>query len=111
MGPRDTKYDPNSIPSLPNYNSSPNRNQTVHIFDTYPTNSTLVNMHATLKLSMLEPPCTGLESSPFAAHIEQPDEADPVALRTFGQNTTTVALLSITPPSTTLPISFVLVCT
>ena len=22
MGPRDTKYDPNSIPNLPNYNSS-----------------------------------------------------------------------------------------
>ena len=23
MGPRDTKYNPNSIPNLPNYNSSP----------------------------------------------------------------------------------------
>ena len=77
MGPRDTKYDPSSIPSLPNYNSSPNCNQNVHIFDTYLTNSTLANIHATLKPSMLEPPCTGLESSPFTAHLEQHDEADP----------------------------------
>jgi hypothetical protein len=52
-------------------------------------------MHATLKSSMLELQCTGLESSPFAAHLEQPDEADPAALSTFGQNTATVALPSI----------------
>ena len=34
-------------------------------------------MHATLKLFMLEPPCTGLELSLFTAHLEQHDEADP----------------------------------
>jgi len=62
-------------------------------------------MHATLKPSMLEPLCTEFELSPFAAHLEQPDEADPAALSTFGQNTATVALPSMTPPSTTLPIS------
>jgi hypothetical protein len=63
-------------------------------------------MHATLKLSMLEPLYTRLESSPYAAHLEQPDDDDLAALSTFGQNTATVALSSMTPPSTTLPISF-----
>ena len=62
-------------------------------------------MHANLKPSMLEPPFTGFELSPFAAHLEQPDEADPAALSTFGQNIATVALQFMTPPSTTLPIS------
>ena len=62
-------------------------------------------MHATLKPSMHEPPCIGLESSPFAAHLEQPDEADPASLSTFGQNTATIALHSMTPPSATLPIN------
>src|SRR6185312_1447434 len=90
---------------LPYYNTTPVVTELVHIFDTYPTNSNLANMHATLKPSMLESPCTGLELSPFAAHLEQPDEADPTLLSTFEQNTVTVVMPSMTPPSTTLPIS------
>jgi hypothetical protein len=62
-------------------------------------------MHATLKPSMLEPPCAEIELSSFAAHLEQPDEVDSAALLTFGHNTTTVAIPSMTPPSTTLPIA------
>ena len=37
MGPRDTKYDPNSILNLPKLQLNSNHNRTVHIFDTYPT--------------------------------------------------------------------------
>ena len=41
MGPRDTKYDSNSISNLPKLQLNSSRNWTVHIFDTYPTNFTL----------------------------------------------------------------------
>ena len=54
-------------------------------------------MHATLKPSILEPLCTELELSLFAAHLKQPDEADPATLSTFGQNTAIVAMQSMTP--------------
>ena len=104
MDPRDTKYDPNSIPNLANYNSTPVVTE-LYIYDTYLTNSNLANMHATLKPSMLELSCTRIELSSFAAHLEQPNEADPVTLSIFGQNTGTVAIPSITPLLTMLPIS------
>ena len=37
MGPRDIKYDSNSVPNLPKLQLNSSRNRTVHIFDTYPT--------------------------------------------------------------------------
>ena len=98
MGPRDTKYGPNYIHNLPNYNSSPIVIKLYTYSTQNPTNSILANMNATLKSSMLEPSCTGLESSPFAAHLEQSDDANPAASPTFKQNTTTVAISSMTLP-------------
>ena len=94
----------NSITNLPNYNSTPVVTE-LYIYDTYLTNSNLANMHATLKPSMLELSCTRIELSSFAAHLEQPNEVDSATLSTFGQNTATISMPSMTPPSTMLPIN------